>query len=69
MTTVTVYSKPVCVQCNATYRILEAKGIAYETVDLSRDAQALKRVRALGYLQARHDDRGGALVRVSPGQD
>ncbi|REE02269.1 glutaredoxin-like protein NrdH [Citricoccus muralis] len=52
MTTVTVYSKPACVQCNATYRALENKGIAYETVDLSQDAEALQRVRALGYMQA-----------------
>lgn len=52
MTTVTVYSKPACVQCKATYRALDEKGIAYETVDLSRDAKALQRVRALGYAQA-----------------
>ena len=52
MITVTVYSKPACVQCNATYRALEKKGIAYETVDLSKDAQALERIRALGYMQA-----------------
>ncbi|MGW9552451.1 glutaredoxin-like protein NrdH [Citricoccus zhacaiensis] len=52
MTTVTVYSKPACVQCNATYRALEIKGIAYETVDMSQDSEALERVRALGHLQA-----------------
>ena len=52
MITVTVYSKPACVQCNATYRALEKKGIAYETVDLSQDAEALERIRALGYMQA-----------------
>lgn len=39
-------------QCNATYRALQTKGIAYETVDLSQDAEALERVRALGYMQA-----------------
>ncbi|MFC7402515.1 glutaredoxin-like protein NrdH [Citricoccus sp. GCM10030269] len=50
--TVTVYSKPACVQCNATYRALDKKGIAYETVDMSQDAAALERVRALGYMQA-----------------
>ena len=52
MTTVTVYSKPACVQCNATYRALEKKGIAYETVDLSQDPDALERIQALGYMQA-----------------
>jgi glutaredoxin-like protein NrdH len=50
--TVTVYTKPACVQCNATYRALDKKGIAYETVDLSQDPAALDRVRALGYMQA-----------------
>ena len=52
MITVTIYSKPACVQCNATYRALEKKGIAYETVDLSQDPDALERIRALGYMQA-----------------
>lgn len=52
MTTVTVYSKPSCVQCNATYRALENKAIPYETVDMSQDVEALQRVRDLGYMQA-----------------
>ncbi|MGO2004178.1 MULTISPECIES: glutaredoxin-like protein NrdH [Micrococcaceae] len=50
--TVTVYTKPACVQCNATYRALDKKGIAYQKVDISQDADALERVRALGYMQA-----------------
>lgn len=50
--TITVYSRPACVQCNATYRALEKKGIEYETVDMSQDADALERVRALGHMQA-----------------
>lgn len=50
--TITVYSRPDCVQCNATYRALEKKGIDYETVDLSQDADALEQVRALGHMQA-----------------
>ncbi|NYE94460.1 glutaredoxin-like protein NrdH [Psychromicrobium silvestre] len=50
--TVTVYTKPACVQCNATYRALDKKGITYQSVDLSQDPDALERVRALGYLQA-----------------
>ncbi|MFC4431026.1 glutaredoxin-like protein NrdH [Citricoccus alkalitolerans] len=50
--TVTVYSKPACAQCNATYRALEKKGVACETVDLSQDPEALQRVRDLGYMQA-----------------
>ncbi|OJU88235.1 NrdH-redoxin [Candidatus Saccharibacteria bacterium 49-20] len=50
--TITVYTKPSCVQCNATYRALDAKGIDYEIRDLSKDPAALEAVKALGYLQA-----------------
>jgi len=48
---VTVYSKPSCVQCTATYRALEGKGIAYEIVDISKDEAAFAQVQALGYAQ------------------
>ena len=50
--TVTVYTKPSCVQCNATYRALDSKGIEYEVLDVSQDEQALAAVKELGYLQA-----------------
>ncbi|WP_028280053.1 glutaredoxin-like protein NrdH [Arthrobacter sp. H5] len=50
--TVTVYTKPACVQCNATYRALDKKGITYQSVDISQDPAALERVRSLGYMQA-----------------
>lgn len=49
---ITVYTKPSCVQCNATYRALDAQGIQYEIRDLSEDAAALEQVKALGYMQA-----------------
>ena len=48
----TVYSKPSCVQCNATYRALDAKGILYNIVDLSESDAALEYVKELGYSQA-----------------
>lgn len=50
--TVTVYTKPACVQCNATYKALDKAGIAYEKVDISIDDEAREYVLALGYLQA-----------------
>ena len=50
--TVTVYSKPACVQCNATVRALDKKGIEYQVIDMSQDMDALEHVRALGYMQA-----------------
>ena len=46
------YSKPNCVQCNATYRALDAKNIPYRVVDLSEDDAALEYVKELGYAQA-----------------
>lgn len=49
---ITVYSKPACVQCDATYRALDKKGIEYAIVDISADVEALEMVRGLGYLQA-----------------
>ena len=49
--TVTVYSKPACVQCTATTRALDAKGIAYTLVDLTQDAVAMAQVLAMGYRQ------------------
>ncbi|ANM06052.1 glutaredoxin-like protein NrdH [Rhizobium phaseoli] len=49
---VTVYSKPACVQCTATYRALDRLGVDYDIVDISQDAEALDRVRSLGYMQA-----------------
>lgn len=49
---VTVFSRSECVQCQATYRALDKKGITYVVVDLATDPAALERVRALGYLRA-----------------
>jgi glutaredoxin-like protein NrdH len=49
---ITVYSKPSCVQCDATYRALNKQGLEYEVVDITADAEALENVKALGYQQA-----------------
>lgn len=49
---VTVYTKPACVQCNATYRALDNAGIAYTVIDISDDLQARDYVMGFGYLQA-----------------
>ena len=47
-----LYSKPHCVQCTATKRALDKAGLAYETIDVSVDADALERIRAWGFQQA-----------------
>ena len=49
---ITVYTKPSCVQCTATYRALDSKGIEYNILDLSEDATALQTVKEPAYLQA-----------------
>lgn len=49
---VKVYSKPACVQCTATTRALDMKGIDYEVIDLTKDADAMAHISGLGYRQA-----------------
>lgn len=48
---ITVYSKPSCVQCTATTRALDRQGIDYSVVDISADADAFALVQGLGYRQ------------------
>ena len=49
---ITVYSKPDCMQCDATYRALNKHGLEYEVIDITQDEEALQTVKALGYQQA-----------------
>lgn len=49
---ITVYTTPDCVQCESTKRQFERFDIPYEVVDLSKDEEALKMVRELGYTAA-----------------
>lgn len=51
-TTITVYTKPACVQCHATYKALDKRGLDYQVVDISTDDTARDYVMSLGYLQA-----------------
>nr|WP_312638958.1 glutaredoxin domain-containing protein [Rhodococcus qingshengii] len=46
---ITVYTKPACVQCNATYRALDKAGIEYDVIDITDNAQARDYVMSLGY--------------------
>ncbi|GAA3629902.1 redoxin NrdH [Kineosporia mesophila] len=50
--TITVYSKPSCVQCDATYRALAKTDLEYQVVDITQDDAARDHVMSLGYLQA-----------------
>lgn len=52
MDTVTVYTKPACVQCSAVFRALKKAGIPFNEIDLTTDGDARDYVMSLGYLQA-----------------
>ena len=49
---ITVYTKPACVQCNATYKALDKQGLTYEIVDITEVDEARDYVMALGYSSA-----------------
>lgn len=49
---ITVYTKPACVQCNATKKALDRAGLEYDLVDISADEEVRDYVMALGYVQA-----------------
>ena len=49
---ITVYTKPAGVQCNATKKALDRAGLEYDLVDISADDEARDYVMALGYVQA-----------------
>ncbi|MEH0110593.1 glutaredoxin domain-containing protein [Tersicoccus sp. MR15.9] len=51
-TSLTVMSQPSCVQCTATYRALDKKGLPYESIDMTVDAEAHALAKSFGYMQA-----------------
>ena len=61
MSPITVYTKPACVQCNATFRALDKAGISYEKIDVTQNADAREYVMSLGYLAM-------PVVHLSPTQ-
>ena len=50
--TVTVYTKPACVQCTATKKALDKAGVSYVSVDITADERYRDYVMSLGYTQA-----------------
>ena len=50
MTAITVYTKPACVQCNATFRALDKAGVDYAKVDITVDS-LIPRVSALIWME------------------
>jgi glutaredoxin-like protein NrdH len=51
MTTVNVYSKKPCPQCDATFRKMDQLGIPYRVHDAT-DPENLRHIKSLGFLQA-----------------
>lgn len=49
---VTVYTKPSCVQCDQTKRLLTKNGIEFETVDITKDDNALQMILGMGFKSA-----------------
>jgi glutaredoxin-like protein NrdH len=48
----TVYTKPACVQCEQTKKLLDKNGVEYATVDITQDQQAYDKIVALGFMSA-----------------
>ena len=63
---VIVFTKPACVQCNATYKALDKKGVTYQSVDITKDAETLEKLKALGHMSApvvaAYDEAGNVIV-------
>lgn len=59
---ITVYSKPRCPQCTATYRKLKALGLPFNSIDITEDVDAAAFVRSLNYSAA-------PVVVVREGED
>lgn len=55
---VTVYTTPNCVQCNATKKHLERRGIGFEVVDLSEHPDKLNEFVSMGLSTAPIVDTG-----------
>lgn len=59
MSTLVVYTKPACMQCTATFRALDNRGLHYQKIDVTQDGEAHDYIRSLGYLAV-------PVVHVSP---
>jgi glutaredoxin-like protein NrdH len=49
---ITVYTKPSCVQCDATKRLMDKLKIEYSTVDITVDTDAFDMLIAKGFKSA-----------------
>jgi glutaredoxin-like protein NrdH len=49
---ITVYTKPACVQCEATKRMMDKLSIDYDTIDITLDTEAFDMLISKGYKSA-----------------
>lgn len=49
---VTVYSKENCLQCEYTKKYLSERGVAFKTISLDENPEAVETVKLYGYKQA-----------------
>jgi glutaredoxin-like protein NrdH len=49
---ITVYTKPSCVQCDATKRMMDKLKISYLTVDITTDTEAFEMLMSKGFKSA-----------------
>ena len=47
-----VYTKPSCVQCDMTKRLMDRIGVEYTTVDILENPEELEKLIAMGYRSA-----------------
>jgi glutaredoxin-like protein NrdH len=52
MKKVTVYTKPACVQCDMTKKMLDKNNIEYSTVDITEDISAFEMIKSMGFMSA-----------------
>jgi len=50
--TITVYTKPSCVQCDATKRLLTKLNLEFDTVDITEDQDAFDMIISKGFKAA-----------------
>lgn len=49
---ITVYTKPACVQCDATKRLMDKLDVEYSTIDITVDAEAFEMITSKGFKSA-----------------
>ena len=47
-----VYSKSDCMQCDATFIVLDEAGVKYKVIKIDEDEEALAYVKSLGFASA-----------------